>query len=730
MNDLEHDLRELFEQRASNVDVPGLAPKAVLHRGRRRQVGTVVTGVLACLVAAGVAAAAIGDARHRAVIPGRGNGLPERTTSIGGVPVTAPAGWTLVDDLPLAAILATTSESCSFSGSGTPVEGNGSSSEANGSSAGEAVPSATPVNGGASEGGTPESGQTCTTDNIGYPQGVPILQLANFEVPLTETVCGLADQQPAATMPPDGVAVYVGAFPGAVNSQPLLDACPGSESITGGDVLMTFADAGVQTAYAGVVVAGTSANPTDVAVAQTYLDSLDGLRIHPTSPPSGSGPGYVMAAGTSGDTSWRLEAGLTSLTRTPSVGASMFTTTASSTDVRTVDFTTDQRVNDDAIDLGGDAGVIQFGTASTDVTGIHIALPSGGTIPATLVSWPTEIASDLDVPSQEGWIWYAEAPERGTAQARSAGPSSEASPPRRPEPGALQTFTDGDGVYTIAGNDFGHDWFFQQHNGGEFRFFLDGKEQSSVLLRSGGETQIDIPGGTLGFAVEPPTVKHLYVTSDAAGTDVVVSGAWVRSANDPELAAHIWVVALPGSGTGYEWQDGPLPIAIAWPTDPTQSPGDLISAGATPAVSWKEVWSDRGCPTLEVVASVSGDGDLGTADCPVPWDPQGYPNRISYIGGVYGQVHATVWMLGPAGMAADATSKDDPTVGGFCGGSISNEGAWAQTSECIFVIPVGQTYVIHPTLQDGTPLEKTITITARPGGVDTSEAGAADSPAP
>src|SRR3954447_15650630 len=121
MNDLEHDLRELFEQRASNVDVPGLAPKAVLHRGRRRQVGTVVTGVLACLVAAGVAAAAIGDARHPALIPGRGNGLPERTTSIGGVPVTAPAGWTLVDDWPLA-VLATTNETCSFSGTGTAVD--------------------------------------------------------------------------------------------------------------------------------------------------------------------------------------------------------------------------------------------------------------------------------------------------------------------------------------------------------------------------------------------------------------------------------------------------------------------------------------------------------------------------------------------------------------------------------------------------------------------------------
>src|SRR3954467_10843307 len=75
-----------------------------------------------------------------------------------------------------------------------------------------------------------------------------------------------------------------------------------------------------------------------------------------------------------------------------------------------------------------------------------------------------------------------------------------------------------------------------------------------------------------------------------------------------------------------------------------------------------------------------------------------------YIGGVYGQAHATVWMLGPDGMLSDVTSDDDPKVGGDCGGSIANEGTRAQTGECIFVIPVGQTYVIHPTLQDATPL--------------------------
>src|SRR3954451_3586072 len=162
MTDLEHDLRELFEQRASHVDVPGLAPKDVLRRGRRRQAGTVVTGLVACLIGLGVAAAAVGQARHPALIPGRGNGLPERTTSIGGVPVTAPAGWTLVDDWPLAAVLPTTSETCSFGATGTPAEQPGS--------AAEPAPTEAPPNGGTSGDGGATSGQTCTTKNVGYPQ--------------------------------------------------------------------------------------------------------------------------------------------------------------------------------------------------------------------------------------------------------------------------------------------------------------------------------------------------------------------------------------------------------------------------------------------------------------------------------------------------------------------------------------------------------------------------------
>src|SRR4029079_13892957 len=97
MNDLERDLHELFEQRATKIDAPGLAPETVLRRGRRRQVRTAAAGALASVLAIAVTIAVINVASRPVASP-LGPSLRERTTSIGGIPVTAPAGWTLVND--------------------------------------------------------------------------------------------------------------------------------------------------------------------------------------------------------------------------------------------------------------------------------------------------------------------------------------------------------------------------------------------------------------------------------------------------------------------------------------------------------------------------------------------------------------------------------------------------------------------------------------------------------
>jgi hypothetical protein len=149
-----------------------------------------------------------------------------------------------------------------------------------------------------------------------------------------------------------------------------------------------------------------------------------------------------MATGQGGGVFWRLEAGITSFDRqdgTPTVGAVMATTTAADTGSRTVALSTSQRVNDDYVDLGGQ-GVVQFGTASADVTGIDIADPNGGTVPAALIRWPDQLAS---LPGSDtgptGWLWFAEASKRGSLDVHAPTGSSAPSAPRVSEPGALRT---------------------------------------------------------------------------------------------------------------------------------------------------------------------------------------------------------------------------------------------------------------------------------------------------
>lgn len=706
MNDLEHDLRELFERRATDVDVPGLAPKPVLQRGRRRQVGTIVTGVLACLVAAGVAAAAIGQARHPNVIPGEGNGLPARTTSIGGVPVTAPAGWTLVDDWPLVAVLGTSRQTCSFTATGAAVAANGSPVEG----------SPSPVEGSATGNSGSTSGQSCTQESTSLDTSLPFFQLANFSVPLTQTLCK-SDLDGAVNVPDDGVAVYVGLFPAGTSRGTLGSSCASADVFQYGQMPGTSG-----AVLAAVAIEGRSASESDRTVAEDYVHGFEPGSVTLPRPTEGTGPGYVLASGSGAGTAWRLEAGITSLgasNDSAHVGAIMVATDSTGTAARTVDLPTQQHIADDYVDLGGGSGV-QFGTATADVIGINVDLPSNGTVAATVFPLPHIVIPDL--PSSDGSIWFAETPKRGEVHAAypSVPPASPTPDQQSPAPpGPLQTRTDANGNYVIYGNDFGHDWSFtQERSDGTLMFSLDGAEPSTgYTYASGSSTQIDIGGGTLMLAFEPPTVDKIWVTSNVEGSNVVATGRMAPAADYAASRANIWVVAMPGAGSGFAWStDRVLPLAVTWPTQPTTTPGYVFGAGITDGVSWTQTWSENGCPTLQVVASTS-TGDTGSVGCPVAWNDRAYPHSVSYVGGVYGQHHAVVLITGPENMCADVHADGDPQAGAFCSSSVAGVAPWSSTGACIVVIPVGETWRIQPTLKDGSAFGRTITITAKPGSI-------------
>jgi hypothetical protein len=227
-------------------------------------------------------------------------------------------------------------------------------------------------------------------------------------------------------------------------------------------------------------------------------------------------------------------------------------------------------------------------------------------------------------------------------------------------------------------------------------------------------------GGAFVISVQPPSVKRIYVTSDVSGTDTIAEGRWAPPADYAPSDANIWVTPLPGAGVGYEWKsDRPLPTATQWPTVTDPSPGDWVGSGSTPDVSWVHFWSGQDCPQLQVIAAIE-DGDTGSAGCPVAWDSATYPHAVSSVGGFAGQHHAVVVMTGPDPLFADVQADGNPLAGGNCGSAVANVGAWANTGECIFVIPVGETWVVQPTNMQDNAFGGPITITARPGKIDVS----------
>ena len=439
MNDLERDLQDLFEQRARDVDPTGPAPEAIIRRGHRRQARTVIGGVLASVVAIAVAVAAVGsidDPNDRT--PGGSQPLPARSTTIGGVPVTAPAGWTLVDDWPLAALMATSSSTCTFTATGAAIGGDGS-----------------PIQ----ESPQPESTQPCSSEPTALPAGVPVLQLANFEIPLMETVCSLGDAAPTQ-LPADGVAVYVAAM-GVIDTAELMASCPGTENVTEGPVVTTFTNQQVNAAYAAVMVAGSQAADADLQVARDYMESLGGIRIAPAGAEEAPGPGYVLAAGTSEGVAWRLEAGIIDFGQDGGevkVGATLSTSGASGYGWVSQAPPSGEHTVAEAWEAGG-GGVVQWGTATSGVEGIDLVTPSATTA-ATLIPWPDGVRSFPGASgSLDGSVWYALASERGKVLPRPiSGPTvaPAASPTNASE--QLKTRETDNGDLIVFGHDLGHDW--------------------------------------------------------------------------------------------------------------------------------------------------------------------------------------------------------------------------------------------------------------------------------
>jgi len=288
MNDLERDLKDLFDRKARAVDTTPAAPETVLRRGRRRQVGVVLGGALAGIVvlavASGITMSMLGDGRDTVPV-GPDGPYGARTAVIEGFEVRAPAGWTLMDQWAMANVLAA-GASCSstFSSVGQEIGG-----------------SPTVV-----ETGSPQD-QVCTPEPSTLPAGVPVLQLSTFDPGLMSPACDVFDEGTKGSLPTDGVAVVVTAFPGVRTPEEVQAALTQTCAATP-DIASIVQ--GPSVTYVTATFAGANADPALLNAAPGYVRDLGGHDTREPRPGPLEGPAYIVGSGVTGDEGWQVSAGI------------------------------------------------------------------------------------------------------------------------------------------------------------------------------------------------------------------------------------------------------------------------------------------------------------------------------------------------------------------------------------------------------------------------------------
>ena len=702
MNDLERDLHELFDERSRDVDPAVLAPDAIIRRGHRRQARTAVGGVLAGVVVIAIAVAAVGSIeRSDGVTPAGTNDLPARATHIGGVPVTAPAGWTLIDDTPLLNVISTSTQSCSFSASGTAVSENGS-----------------PV---AGSGPAPEPSSDCTSAPADLPAGVPFLQLANFELPLMESVCDWGEGS-VASLPADGVAVYVAAFPSGAATSTLLDACPGAEQYAGENAStfgLTSSDDSVQLTMAAVAVAGPDASDTDLEAVRSFFDQPIFGQTNPyvALDPARVGPGYVLAAGGTAQEGWRLEAGIKSFAADGKpMPASIFVTTASGAEIAKADATLFN--SEDLAIVGGQ--VVQHGNLAGGFTGVDVAGSDGVVTHADVYAWPQNLLTIADSQAFDnaGGIWLATPPQEGDVTFVQGGAAQPTSPPDARATGQHLQTRETDAGLVVYGHDLGHDWEIHLDNG-VTRFFVDGVEDpgGSFSFAPGASIAVDVEGGTFLIGIYPRSVTTWTVTVDGSDPRRLIAGRSTPAQANDGQPANLWLVALPGSGTGLSRGLASLPTFDSWPTP--LYPDGLFGAGSDAVVSWGITHHTDQCALVKVIGA--DPSDSGTSVCLPSWYELDRNGGTPLIGGVYGRENATVTIVVPGETPVTASGRTPDCF------TVRVESNFANTEFCVFSLPVGETTTVAFG-DSGTAFDGPIDITALPGRLNLGSASATPSP--
>lgn len=215
-------------------------------------------------------------------------------------------------------------------------------------------------------------------------------------------------------------------------------------------------------------------------------------------------------------------------------------------------------------------------------------------------------------------------------------------------------------------------------------------------------------GGTLLIGVFDRSVTSWTVTVDGGEPAQIIQGGSTPAQDVGGHPANLWLVALPGSGTGVSRGPTSLPLFVSWPTP--LYPDGLFGAGSDGVVSWGIAHHTDQCALLKVIGA--DPSDAGTSDCLPSWYEL---NRIGdatpLIGGFYGEQNATVTLVLPGETPVSATGQTPDCF------TVRMESNFANTEFCVFSLPVGETTTVAFG-ENGDAFNGPVGLRARPGAMD------------
>ena len=225
-------------------------------------------------------------------------------------------------------------------------------------------------------------------------------------------------------------------------------------------------------------------------------------------------------------------------------------------------------------------------------------------------------------------------------------------------------------------------------------------------LMNGSGIEVDEPGGTFFLEQTAPDVDRAFVAIDGDG---LAQGRWMQTLDNSGRPGRLWVIPVPGAGTGTQHVGNGIPRLVSWPTHRIPQHGDVVMAGSDGVVSWGLRW-DAACPIVDVLLPPA-DAGSGAGTCITAWS-QGLPN----VDFAAGPKHVLVAVTGPAGMTA-ARRGPDGSLTMPCYEPPDGLGSWSGTGICVVPLTVGSVYTLDLRDANGRPLGHPLKLTPTPGGL-------------